>query len=62
MFHTNPYDEHIAELAQELQCTEACAKDVHLLRLKFPAGSELEQEVLREHKQGTPPNMRALGL
>ena len=58
MFHTNPYDEHIIDLMNELQISEAAAKDIHLLRMKLPNRPELEHSIIEMHKAGIPVDLK----
>jgi len=48
---------HIRGIATELDISEDCAMDVWYLRSRGRWTEELETELIRLHKNGTPPNI-----
>lgn len=51
----------IAQLAYDLGVDEGCARDVWYLRTRSRHTPELESELIKLHKAGTPPNMCDFG-
>jgi lysophospholipase L1-like esterase len=49
--------ERIKNLAKELNITESCAMDVWYLRTRSRHTPEKEAELIRLHRDGTPPNI-----
>lgn len=56
------YNQHISNLAKELGVSEDCANDVAYLRTRSRHTQELENELIRLHAAGTPPNMSEFGV
>lgn len=52
---------YIETLAKELNVSEQCATDVWYLRTRSRYTPELEQELIRLHEEGTPPNIHEFG-
>lgn len=52
---------YIQNLAKELNCSDDCAMDVYYLRTRSRHTPELEAELIKLHKAGTPPNMCDFG-
>ena len=50
-------NQYIHKLAQDLGITEKCATDVWYLRTRSRWTEELETELIRLHRAGTPPNI-----
>lgn len=48
-------DRYTQQVAKELSISEACAADVVYLRSRSRHTPELEAELIRLHKAGTPP-------
>lgn len=48
---------YIQNLAKELNVSEGCAADVWYLRTRSRWTHELEAELIRLHRAGTPPNV-----
>lgn len=48
---------YIQNLAKELDVDESCAADVWYLRTRSRWTRELEAELIRLHRAGTPPNV-----
>lgn len=49
-------------LAQELDVSDACASDILYLRTRSRHTQALEEELIRLHRAGTPPNMCDFGV
>jgi hypothetical protein len=54
-------EEYFKSLAEELGCSVGCAGDVWYLRQRSRWTQELENELIRLHKEGTPPNICEFG-
>lgn len=50
-------NKYIKKLAKDLKITEHCAQDVWYLRTRSRWTQELEKELIRLHRAGTPPNI-----
>ena len=50
------------DLSKELDLTEACISDIAYLRTRNRHTSELEEELIRLHRAGTPPNIMEFGV
>lgn len=48
---------YFRDLAKELNCSIGCASDVWYLRQRSRWTQELEDELIRLHNAGTPPNI-----
>jgi hypothetical protein len=59
--HTDELQEYFGELAAELEVSVECATDVWYLRTRSRHTPELEAELIKLHKAGTPPNMCEFG-
>jgi hypothetical protein len=57
----NEMEEYFKSLAEELGCSVGCAGDVWYLRQRSRWTQELENELIRLHKEGTPPNICEFG-
>jgi len=57
----NELEEYLKSLAEELQCSYACATDVWYLRQRSRWTQELEKELIRLYNEGTPPNVLEFG-
>jgi len=57
----DPFDEIIGDLAKELGVSKECASNVRYLRSRSRWTQELEDELIRLHKEGNPPNMNEFG-
>ena len=58
------HEERVKEeklFAQERGISHACASDVLYLRTRSRWSHELEEELIRLHKEGTPPNIFDFG-
>lgn len=53
--------EEIKVIASELNVSESCAGDVWYLRQRSRWTTELESELIRLHRAGTPPNLMEFG-
>lgn len=53
----NEMEQHLKSLAEELGCSSVCAGDVWYLRQRSRWTQELENELIRLYKEGTPPNI-----
>ena len=53
---------YINKLAEELNVDSMCAGDVWYLRTRSRWTQELEEELIRLHQAGTPPNMCDYGV
>lgn len=53
--------EHLNSLAEELQCSIACAGDVWYLRQRSRWTQELENELIHLYGVGNPPNICEFG-
>ncbi len=63
-FLSAQYEEHtrtIDELSRTLGVSRSCANDVMYLRTRSRWTEELEAELIRLHKDGTPPNVMEFG-
>lgn len=52
---------YIQQVARDLGISQACAADVVYLRNRSRHTEELEQELIRLHTIGTPPNIMEFG-
>lgn len=57
----NELETYLQSLADELDCSVACAADVWYLRQRSRWSQELEDELLRLYDIGTPPNICEFG-
>lgn len=57
----NELETYLQSLADELDCSAACAADVWYLRQRSRWSQELEDELLRLYDIGTPPNICEFG-
>ena len=57
----NEMEQYFQKLADELDCTVACATDVWYLRQRSRWTQELEDELLRLYDIGQPPNICEFG-
>jgi hypothetical protein len=57
----NEMEAYFQSLADELDCTVACATDVWYLRQRSRWTQELEDELLRLYDIGQPPNICEFG-
>ena len=57
----NEMEQYFQKLADELDCTVACARDVWYLRQRSRWTQELEDELLRLYDIGQPPNICEFG-
>ena len=48
---------YVENLAKELNCSVSCAMDVHYLRSRSRWTKEIENELIRLHLIGEPPNV-----
>jgi hypothetical protein len=58
--HGDHYDEIISymeTLAEELNCSTACAQDVWYLRQRSRWTQELEDKLILLYREGNPPNI-----
>lgn len=53
--------EYMDKLQKELGVSDSCAADVFYLRTRSRHTPELEAELIRLHKAGTPPNICDFG-
>lgn len=53
----NELESYLKSLSEELNCSYACAGDVWYLRQRSRWTQELEDELIRLYKEGTPPNI-----
>lgn len=58
---TYPIQEDIMDMSEELGVSYQCAADIYYLRTRSRWTEELENELIRLHKQGNPPNMNEFG-
>jgi hypothetical protein len=61
IFMTPPFDE-IQYIQKTLNVTDACAADIIYLRTRQRHTLELEQQLIRLHELGTPPNIMEFGV
>jgi hypothetical protein len=59
--HAEECQKYFKELAAELEVSDECACDVWYLRTRSRHTPELEAELIKLHKVGTPPNMCEFG-
>lgn len=57
----NEMERYLQSLASELGCSVGCATDVWYLRQRSRHTQELEDELIRLHNDGTPPNICEFG-
>ena len=57
----NEMEQYFQKLADELDCSVACATDVWYLRQRSRWTQELEDELLRLYDIGQPPNICEFG-
>ena len=53
----NELESYLKSLAEELDCSDACAGDVWYLRQRSRWTQELEDKLIRLYEEGTPPNI-----
>jgi len=54
-------NDFLSDLVRELGVSLKCASDVWYLRTRARHTQELESELIRLHKEGTPPNIYEFG-
>jgi hypothetical protein len=59
--HAEELQEYFGELAAELEVSVECARAVWYFRTRSRHTPELEAELIKLHKVGTPPNMCEFG-
>jgi hypothetical protein len=57
----NEMEQYFQKLADELDCSVACATDIWYLRQRSRWTQELENELLRLYDIGQPPNICEFG-
>jgi hypothetical protein len=53
----NEMESYFSSLAEELGCSNSCAMDVWYLRQRSRWTQALEDELIRLHNEGNPPNI-----
>jgi hypothetical protein len=56
------HDSEINAVRRQLRVDRACAEDVVYLRTRNRWSPELEAELIRLHRVGTPPDMNRFGV